>query len=168
RQHGVLAATAVTGFGLIGHLLEMVRASDVDVMLAIDRIPLLDGARETIEMGILSSLQPQNVRLRRAIRDLESAARHPLYPVLFDPQTAGGLLAAVPLARVHSCVDALVAAGYAQASAIGIISERSGSLEPLRLDLDGSIVAPILAGCRAGAPIEAASQRGRAHAESAV
>jgi selenide,water dikinase len=168
REHGVHAATDVTGFGLIGHLLEMVRASDVDVTLAIDRIPLLPGARETIEMGILSSLQPQNVRLRRAIRDLESAARHPLYPVLFDPQTAGGLLGAVPLARVHSCVDALVAAGYAQASAIGIISERSGSLEPLRLDLDGSIVAPILAGCRAGAPIEAASQRGRAHAESAV
>src|SRR5712692_95992 len=62
REHGVHAATDVTGFGLVGHLLEMVRASNVDVTLAIERIPLLAGARETIEMGIFSSLQPQNTR----------------------------------------------------------------------------------------------------------
>src|SRR5207248_3038148 len=70
REHAVHAATDVTGFGLIGHLVEMVRASDVDVTLSIARVPLLAGARETIEIGIFSSLQPQNVRLRRAIRDL--------------------------------------------------------------------------------------------------
>src|SRR5436190_6419707 len=140
-EHGVHAATDVTGFGLIGHLIEMVRASDVDVTLSIARVPLLAGARETIEAGIFSSLQPQNVRLRRAIRDLEAAAGHPLYPLLFDPQTAGGLLGAVPLARAQSCVDTLVAAGYAQASAIGIVSARSTSVEPLTLDRADSIVA---------------------------
>ena len=96
RRHGVHAATDVTGFGLLGHLVEMVRASNVDVTVAIDRVPLLDGARETVALGIFSSLQPQNVRLRRAIRELETVAKHPLYPLLFDPQTAGGLLAAVP------------------------------------------------------------------------
>jgi selenide,water dikinase len=89
RRHGVHAATDVTGFGLLGHLVEMVRASDVDVTVAIDRVPLLAGARETVELGIFSSLQPQNVRLRRAIRELDAVAKHPLYPLLFDPQTAG-------------------------------------------------------------------------------
>jgi selenide,water dikinase len=74
RRHGVHAATDVTGFGLLGHLVEMVRASDVDVTIAIDRVPLLDGARETVALGIFSSLQPQNVRLRRAIRELETVA----------------------------------------------------------------------------------------------
>jgi selenide,water dikinase len=168
REHGAHAATDVTGFGLLGHLIEMVRASDVDVTLAIERIPLLPGARDTIAIGIFSSLQPQNVRLRRAIRNLETAASHPLYPILFDPQTAGGLLAGVPLACAQMCIAALLAAGYAEASAIGVVEERSASLEPLKLDLDGSIVAPILARSRSDAAIEAVSQRGRAHAETAV
>jgi selenide, water dikinase len=168
RGHGVHAATDVTGFGLIGHLLEMVRASDVDVTIAIERIPLLEGARETIEMGIFSSLQPQNARLRRAIRDLETAARHPLYPFLFDPQTAGGLLAAVPLECAESCVDALRAAGYDKASAIGIVSQRGTVLEPIVLDLDGSNVASILAGPRAMTAFATVSTGERRHAESAL
>jgi hypothetical protein len=77
-------------------------------------------------------------------------------------------LAAVPLARAQSCIDALAAAGYAEASAIGIVSERSASLEPLRLDLDDSMVAPILARASVTAPMEAASRRGSAYAETAV
>src|SRR5262249_56151907 len=74
RRHGVHAATDVTGFGLLGHLIEMVRASDVDATVAIERVPLLEGARETVALGIFSSLQPQNVRLRRAIAALETVA----------------------------------------------------------------------------------------------
>jgi selenide, water dikinase len=137
RRYDVHAATDVTGFGLIGHLIEMVRASDVDATLAVDRVPLLEGARETVALGIFSSLQPQNVRLRRAIRDLAAAGRHPLYPLLFDPQTAGGLLAAVPLGEAEPCVATLRAAGYAQADLIGFVSERSAALEPITLDLTG-------------------------------
>jgi selenide, water dikinase len=144
REHGAHAATDVTGFGLLGHLIEMIKASDVDVTLAIEHIPLLEGARETIGMGIFSSLAPQNVRLRRAIRDFETAARHPLYPILFDPQTAGGLLAAVSLGRAGSCVDALRGAGYAQASAIGIVSERSAAIEPVTLVPRETLIASIL------------------------
>jgi selenide,water dikinase len=146
RRHGVRAATDVTGFGLIGHLVEMVRASDVDVTLAIERVPLLDGTKETVALGIFSSLQPQNVRLRRAIRDLEAAGKHPLYPLLFDPQTAGGLLAAVPLGEAERCVTALRAAGYPEAAVIGLVSARSATLEPVTLDLTGSRVAEALAG----------------------
>jgi selenide,water dikinase len=149
RQHGVHAATDVTGFGLIGHLIEMVRASDVDATLGIDRLPLLEGARETVARGIFSSLQPQNVRLRRAIRELTTVAEHPLYPMLFDPQTSGGLLAAVPLAEAEPCVAALRAAGYAAAEIIGFVAERSDALEPVTVDLSGEQVAQALAGLRA-------------------
>ena len=141
RRHGVHAATDVTGFGLLGHLVEMVRASDVDVTLAVERVPLLEGARETVALGIFSSLQPQNVRLRRAIRNLDVAARHPLYPLLFDPQTAGGLLAAVPAGEAEACVAALRAEGYAAAAIIGFVSERSAALEPVMLDLTGAALA---------------------------
>jgi selenide, water dikinase len=145
RRHGVHAATDVTGFGLLGHLVEMVRASDVDVMLAIGRVPLLDGARETVALGIFSSLQPQNVRLRRAIRELDIVARHPLYPLVFDPQTAGGLLAAVPLAAAERCVADLRAAGYGAAAVIGLVAARSAALEPITLDLTGERLAQALA-----------------------
>ena len=146
RRYGVHAATDVTGFGLIGHLIEMVRASNVDATLDIDRVPLLDGARETVALGIFSSLQPQNVRLRRAIRDLAAAGQHPLYPLLFDPQTSGGLLAAVPLAEAERCVAALRAAGYAGADLIGFVTERSAALEPISLDLTDQRLAEALAG----------------------
>jgi len=145
RRHGVHAATDVTGFGLIGHLVEMVRASDVDVTVAIERVPLIEGARETVAMGILSSLQPQNVRLRRAISEVGSVGRHPLYPLLFDPQTAGGLLAAVPVGAAQACVTSLRAAGYAHAAIIGLVSARSAALEPVTIDLTGQRLADALA-----------------------
>jgi selenide,water dikinase len=132
-RHGARAATDVTGFGLLGHLVEMVRASDVDVALALDRIPVLDGARETIAKGVFSSLQPQNVRLRRAIRELQAVSAQPDYPLLFDPQTAGGLLAAVPASRANSCLLELHRAGYAQAAVIGFARARSGRLEPIEV-----------------------------------
>jgi len=146
RGHGVRAATDVTGFGLIGHLVEMVRASDVDVTVAIGRVPLIEGARETVGMGIFSSLQPQNVRLRRAIRAVEIVSRHPLYPLLFDPQTAGGLLAAVPFGEAQACIAALRAGGYADAAIVGFVSARSSALEPVTLDLTGEHLAQVLAG----------------------
>jgi len=135
-RHGARAATDVTGFGLIGHLIEMTRASQVDVTLALERIPALDGARETIAMGVFSSLQPQNVRLRRAIRDLDQAAAHPDYPLLFDPQTAGGLLAAVPAAQAEICVADLNRAGYRQAAVIGFVRPRGDRLESVEIAAD--------------------------------
>src|SRR5204863_4681218 len=85
-----------------------------------------------------------NTRLRRAIRNLAAAAEHPLYPLLFDPQTAGGLLAAVPLASAEHCVSDLVAAGYGAAAVIGLVSARSPALEPITLDLTGEMVAEAL------------------------
>src|SRR5215469_17712376 len=69
RRFGATSCTDVTGFGLIGHLVEMTKPSGVDVELDLAAIPLLEGARETVELGIFSSLQPQNLRLRRAVQD---------------------------------------------------------------------------------------------------
>ena len=81
--------------------------------------------------GILSSLQPANVRLRRAVRNPESVVKHPRYPLLFDPQTAGGLLPSVPAERAHDCVQALIAAGYPHTVVIGRILPTGDELEPI-------------------------------------
>ncbi len=135
RRHGATACTDVTGFGLLGHLVEMTRASGVDAVLTLGAVPILDGAEETVAAGILSSLQPQNLRLRRAVRDLEAAARHPRYPLLFDPQTAGGLLAGVPAEQAEACVAELRALGYGAAAVIGRIEPRSEADAPIALDV---------------------------------
>ncbi len=93
----------------------MTRPSGVDAELELDALPLLDGARETVAAGVLSSLQPANTRLRRALSNQEAALHHPNYPLLFDPQTAGGLLASVPEATADACLAALHALGYPHA-----------------------------------------------------
>jgi selenide,water dikinase len=131
--HGAHACTDVTGFGLLGHLVEMIRASDVDVALELSAVPLLDGAVETVRAGIVSSLQPQNVRLRRAIVNLDQVGKDPRYPLLFDPQTAGGLLAGVPAERALDCIAALRRRGYAHAAIIGSVLPASNRQEPVRI-----------------------------------
>ncbi|MCW8962691.1 MAG: selenide, water dikinase SelD [Gammaproteobacteria bacterium] len=132
-QHGATACTDVTGFGLLGHLVEMTRASAVDVELDTESVPLLDGAIECIENGIFSSLQPQNVRLRRAIRDNGYNRESPRYALLFDPQTAGGLLASLPEEKASACVTALQHAGYTDTAIIGRVKAQGEEAESINL-----------------------------------
>ena len=114
RRHGVTACTDVTGFGLLGHLVEMLNASRVNAEISLRSLPLLSGAAETIRAGIVSSLHSENLRLRHALQSPNQAD-----PILFDPQTAGGLLAGIPMSNAESCVAELKQLGYASASVIG-------------------------------------------------
>jgi selenide, water dikinase len=133
RAHGATGCTDLTGFGLLGHLVEMTRPSGVDATLRLSALPLLDGAMQCVEAGILSSLQPANVRLRRAIRNPEGFVRDPRYALLFDPQTAGGLLASVPEQSVNDCIAALHRAGYRSSAVIGNVLPQGEALEPILL-----------------------------------
>ncbi|WP_336366502.1 selenide, water dikinase SelD [Marinobacter sp. C2H3] len=135
RRFGTRACTDVTGFGLLGHLVEMTRPSGVDAELNLSAIPILPGAEETVAAGIMSSLQPANVRLRRGIREQEKWVNHPLYPLIFDPQTAGGLLASVPADKAQACVRELRALGYPQTTIIGRVTaqDEQGPIEPITL-----------------------------------
>ena len=94
---------------------------------------MLEGAEETVAAGILSSLQPANVRLRRALRNQGAMVAHPRYPLIFDPQTAGGLLASVPAARAEACLRKLRELGYRHAVAIGRVLPQGDALEPIVL-----------------------------------
>ena len=131
HRHVASACTDVTGFGLLGHLVEMIRASDVDVEIDLGAIPLLPGALDTVAAGITSSLQPQNLRLGRAVRDLDQAASDPRWPLLFDPQTAGGLLASVAGSEAEACVEELRSLGYRHTALIGRVLAPSNALEPI-------------------------------------
>jgi selenide, water dikinase len=133
REHGATACTDLTGFGLLGHLVEMTRPSEVDAEIHMSTLPLLDGAQECVQAGITSSLQSANVRLRRALRNQEQFVNHPRYPLIFDPQTAGGLLASVPADRVDACIAELKATGYPHTTKIGRILPQGDALEPILL-----------------------------------
>ena len=124
--HRATACTDVTGFGLAGHLLEMLEASRVSAALWPTAVPLLPGALELAERGIESTLAPDN---RRALLGLGNEPRTAL---LIDPQTSGGLLAGVAPARTEACLNALLAAGLT-AAAIGIV-EPVGD-RPIRLEM---------------------------------
>jgi selenide,water dikinase len=118
QRHGATACTDVTGFGLLGHLTEMVSAAQVSVALDLTHLPLLPGVRDTLAQGIVSSLHAQNSQAVRALQDSGRHSQHPDYGILFDPQTAGGLLATVPAAQAEICCQALGQLGYT-AAAIG-------------------------------------------------
>lgn len=122
-EHGALACTDVTGFGLLGHLLEMLDASGVDATLDLGAIAALPGALELLVSGVASTLHPENaragVRLVGAGQDARTA-------LLFDPQTAGGLLAGIPADRAEDCVRALHDLGYPQAAVIGAVKAQAG------------------------------------------
>ncbi len=125
RTHGATACTGVAGFGLIGHLLTLLRAKNLGADIELEMLPLLEGALECARAGIFSSLQPQNARNQEATAAAEKARGDPAWPLLFDPQTSGGLLAAVPAQNAQACIAALKALDYCHASMIGRIRAAS-------------------------------------------
>jgi selenide,water dikinase len=125
QAHGAGAATDVTGFGLLGHLIEILNASSARAEIDWRAIPGLAGAEELITAGITSSLQPANEAFASALdgQEVADAGRRGL---LFDPQTAGGLLATLPAERAEDCLEALSEQGYAEAAVIGRVVEAEG------------------------------------------
>jgi selenide, water dikinase len=118
QRHGATACTDITGFGLIGHALEMAKASKTGLEIRLRDLPILPGALECAKKGILSTLHPDNVRGKRAIANLETVADKDEFPLLFDPQTAGGLLASIPAQNAEACLRDL-RAHYAHARMVG-------------------------------------------------
>jgi selenide,water dikinase len=130
-RHGATACTDVTGFGVVGHLIEMLRASGRGAELSLADLPVLDGAEETVAVGIFSSLQPQNVRLRRVVATAQDVFERPRFPLLFDPQTSGGLLAGIPAASADACVNELRALGYSASAVVGTVTLTEGVPETI-------------------------------------
>ncbi len=126
-QTGIPAVTDVTGFGLAGHLVEMLKASGTGAEIEVDRIPLYVGTRECIAAGVESTLAPSNrdhLQKRWQVETAPGVAD----AIVYDPQTSGGLLAGVPPARVDEVISKLRDAGYEQAACIGRVTDRMHNL----------------------------------------
>ena len=122
-EHGVTAGTDVTGFGLAGHLGEMLRSSGVSALLEASLLPVLPGALELLTSGQRSTFHPQNEKARRAMKVAPELAQDSRVDLLFDPQTAGGLLLAVDPKRGGAVIDQLRRGGDSEAAAIGYVQE---------------------------------------------
>lgn len=116
------AMTDVTGFGLAGHLAEMLAPDRMSAQIELSALPLLDGAEALAAEGIESSLAPANRAALLGVLDMPHNARAAL---LVDPQTAGGLLAAVPRLQAEALLRDLQAAGY-RAAIIGKVTAETG------------------------------------------
>lgn len=117
------AITDVTGFGLAGHLAGICDASGTGAELVLRYLPVMAGAVALAEAGIRSSLYPDNRDAVTGVAGAEGA----LVDLLFDPQTAGGLLAAVDADAADGLVAELQAAGY-PAARIGALTETAGRI----------------------------------------
>jgi selenide,water dikinase len=116
--------TDVTGFGLAGHLLEMLRASETSAELWLADVPLLPGARELLAAGIESTLAPANRKVEAQIEVDDEARSMAQYKILFDPQTAGGLLLGVAQADLDRLLN-LVGRDATGAHLIGRVTARA-------------------------------------------
>lgn len=119
---GANAMTDVTGFGLLGHLAGICAASDVGAAVTLANVPFMQGALALAEGGTRSSLFADNVTGTEGVSGPVGAA----FDLLYDPQTAGGLLAAVPMAQASRLVTDLQNAGHGAAAVIGQFTDQSG------------------------------------------
>jgi selenide,water dikinase len=122
RDSGAHACTDVSGFGLAGHLAGMLRASGVSARLVLDALPALPGAMELFALGLRSSAHASNARVRQLVVVAPARADDPRMELLYDPQTSGGLLLALPAARAADAVRALRDGGDLAAAVVGGIA----------------------------------------------
>jgi selenide,water dikinase len=123
REAGVKSCTDITGFGVLGHLGEMARAAKLSIRLWPRAVPAIPGARGTMRRGIVSSLQTVNERVLAGIDPGSFDPEDVDVRLLFDPQTSGGLVAAVRPENLERCIAGLRAAGYSAATVIGQVRE---------------------------------------------
>ena len=122
--HGASGCTDISGFGLLGHLVEVLEASGMRARIETELLPLLPGTEELFEQGFRSTLHPGNEAFKAHLGPHRTSPDGP--PILYDPQTSGGLLASVPGRRAGACILALRAAGYEDAAMIGEVLPGGG------------------------------------------
>lgn len=120
----VNSVTDITGFGLLGHTLEMAKASEVSIEIEAKEVPILEGAIEMAEMGIIPGGMYKNMHYIskdvEVLGDIETAVED----ILYDPQTSGGLLVSVKEEFAADLVKDMKLNGSIEAKIIGTVKEK--------------------------------------------
>jgi len=126
--HGVRAATDITGFGLTGHALGMAKASGAGLRIVFGRLPVHEGFYRLVEKGISTGCTDANEANVAPVFSDRVGLDRVRKEILFDPQTSGGLLLAVPPENAGPLLEALLAGGH-KAAEIGEVLEGQARIE---------------------------------------
>ncbi len=118
RGHKVHACTDVTGFGLVGHVREMLGKNRMEIEIDSKRVPVLPGAREAASGGLIPGGMYRNRDYIGSLCETGAPVAQDLLDILFDPQTSGGLLIAVEEGAADALVSELHGAGITESSVI--------------------------------------------------
>jgi selenide,water dikinase len=119
----VHAATDITGFGLLGHGLEMARASQAELIISVGKVPVLPWAREYAEMGLVPAGSHANRRFCEKHLKVDPGIDPISLDLLADAQTSGGLLVALSPLHKEVYLSRLLRSGVTQAGVIGEVGE---------------------------------------------
>lgn len=147
RGYEVHAATDITGFGLMGHCREMALGSSVRLLIDVTAIPLLDGALESVRLGAVPAGLLANREFAECmVEDAEGVQISPeLRALLYDPQTAGGLLLSIAADHAEPLVAELQAAGLPAATIGGVERQDSADSRGAGIELHSNTDAQTLA-----------------------
>lgn len=126
----VHACTDITGFGLLGHLCEMVEGGEVGMVIYSSAVPFFSEVRELVEMGLVPGGLYRNREFRMPMLDVAPEVPEWLLDILFDPQTSGGLLFSVPSGQAEELLQRLRREGMREAAIIGeVVREPRGRIK---------------------------------------
>jgi selenide,water dikinase len=119
RRYPVHGCTDITGFGLIGHLAEMIQGSGLGLKIAVEKLPIIDVALGFAAMGMVPGGTHKNRSFRAAMVEMDAAVDTAIQDVIYDPQTSGGLCIAVERTSADALVEHLHHEGVEHAVVIG-------------------------------------------------
>ena len=122
-KHGAHAATDITGYGLLGHAYEMAAGSNVTLRISAAALPLLPDVLELAALGMIPGGANDNRSYLEPFVSVAPTVDPNLESVLYDPQTSGGLLIALPNSHAESFAS--------DAASSGLLAARIGLVEPL-------------------------------------
>ena len=129
KRYPVSACTDITGFGLLGHLAEMLSRTSVAVRLESSAVPVIPEAIEYARIGFMPGGAFKNKAFRSSLLITSPQVDSLLVDILFDPQTSGGLLMGIGKDAAGDLLDALTTAGVTRAAMIGeVVSQPAGKI----------------------------------------
>ena len=129
----VHACTDISGFGLLGHLSEMLEGNGLRLNLDRSVVPILSGFKESVAMGVSAFLTQENRVAYAKYLASEGEVAEPIWSLLFDPQTHGPLALSVPAEESSAALSALKKAGFMDAVVVGEFLAKEAAPKPIVL-----------------------------------